>query len=162
MQFRSPLDPWGPTGKAKLSYVHYIISQGEAKLHISNLTSVFHCLPSVGPKQLCALVHLGCTRKELTHLWIHAACQSGFFENWNASINEVFGVKLIRKSVLDTKSAMSLKGITMTLEAKYEISIASQCQNIKVPKKSKLNNANCAAGFDGKMFQPRIVNVLQM
>ena len=24
---------------------------------------MFHLLPSVGPKQLCALAHLGCTRK---------------------------------------------------------------------------------------------------
>ena len=50
----------------------------------------------------------------------------------------------------------------MTRVAKYEINIASQCQNIKVPKKSKLNNAICAEGFDGKTFHPRIVNVLHM
>ena len=62
--------------------------------------------------------------------------------------------------VLDTRSGMPLKGITLTRVAKCEISIASQCQNIMVPKKSKLNNANCADGFDGKMLQPRIVNVL--
>ena len=30
----------------------YIIKQGKAKLHTSKLTSVFHCLPSVGLKQL--------------------------------------------------------------------------------------------------------------
>ena len=32
-------------------------------LHILKLASVFHHLPSVGPKQLCALAHLRCTRK---------------------------------------------------------------------------------------------------
>ena len=35
---------------------------GKAKSrHVSKLTSVFHHLPSVGPKQLCALAYLGCT-----------------------------------------------------------------------------------------------------
>ena len=34
--------------------------RGEAELHIYNLKK--HCLPRVGPKQLCALAHLGCTR----------------------------------------------------------------------------------------------------
>ena len=33
---------------------------GKAK---PSCVSVFHHLPSVGPKQLCALAHLGCTRK---------------------------------------------------------------------------------------------------
>ena len=49
------------------------MSQGEVKIHslqysarqsraaYIKLTSVFHHLPSVGPKQLCALAHLGCT-----------------------------------------------------------------------------------------------------
>ena len=34
---------------------------GKAELHISKLTSVVLHLFSVGPKQLCALAHLGCT-----------------------------------------------------------------------------------------------------
>ena len=64
MHFWSPSDSWDPPwSKAKPSYVHYIIRQGEAKLHILELTSVFHHLPSVSPKQLCALAHLGCTCK---------------------------------------------------------------------------------------------------
>ena len=39
--------------------------QGEAKVRILNFKttwSEFHHLPRVGPKQLCALAHLGCTR----------------------------------------------------------------------------------------------------
>ena len=35
--------------------------QGEAKLRIYNLKK--HHLPKVGPKQLCALAHLGSTRE---------------------------------------------------------------------------------------------------
>ena len=50
-------------GEAKPSYIQYIIRQGQAELQILELTSVFHHLPSVGPKQLCALAHLGCTRE---------------------------------------------------------------------------------------------------
>ena len=63
MHFGSPSDLQGPLGEAKLSYVHYIIRRGEAKLCILKLTSVFHCLPNVGPTHLCALAHLGFTRK---------------------------------------------------------------------------------------------------
>ena len=96
----------------------------------------------------------------LSHLWIHAVCQSGSIEFLNASSIELDGSTIIRKSVFDTKSAMSLKGMTLLSVAKYDISIASQCQNIMVPKNIKLIIANCAAGFDGKMLQPRIVNVL--
>ena len=55
-----PCSPWG---KEKLSYVYYVIRQGEAKLHISKLTSVFHHHPNVSSKQLCALAHLGYTRE---------------------------------------------------------------------------------------------------
>ena len=58
-----PPDPWGPWDEEKLSYIHYDISREEAKLLILKLASVFHHLPSVGPKQLCALAHLGCTRE---------------------------------------------------------------------------------------------------
>ena len=46
-------------GKAKL---RYIIKQGKAELRILELFSVFYHLSSVGPKQLCVLAHLGCTR----------------------------------------------------------------------------------------------------
>ena len=61
MNFGSASDTWDPCGKVKLSYVHYIIKQNEAKLYILELTSVFHHIPSVGPKQLCGVAHLGCT-----------------------------------------------------------------------------------------------------
>ena len=60
MHFGSPSDSLDPCGKAKPSYVHYIIRQGEAELRILELTSVFHHLPSVAPKHLCVLAHLGC------------------------------------------------------------------------------------------------------
>ena len=63
MHFGSSSDSWDPCSKAKPSYAQYIIRRGEAKLHILELTSVFHHLPSVGPKKLCALAHLRCTRK---------------------------------------------------------------------------------------------------
>ena len=59
-------DSWDPCSKAKQSYVQYIIRHGEAKLLKLELTSVFHHFPSVGPKQLCALAHLGCTREAST------------------------------------------------------------------------------------------------
>ena len=39
--------------------------RGEAEVRILNFKttwSEFHHLPRVGPKQLCALAHLGCTR----------------------------------------------------------------------------------------------------
>ena len=49
--------------KEKLSYVYYVIKWSEAKLRTSKLTSVFHHLPSVGPKQLCVLAHLEYTRE---------------------------------------------------------------------------------------------------
>ena len=63
MHFGLPSDSWDPCNKAQLSHVLYIIRQGEAKLCILELTLVFYHLPSVGPKQLCALAHLGCTRE---------------------------------------------------------------------------------------------------
>ena len=63
MHFGSPSDSWDPRGKEKPNNVYYIIRQGEAKLRILELSSVFHHLPSAGPKQLCALAHLGCIRK---------------------------------------------------------------------------------------------------
>ena len=42
--------------KAKASYVHDNTRGGKAKLGLSKLTSVFHHLPRVGPKQLSALL----------------------------------------------------------------------------------------------------------
>ena len=39
-----------------------IIRQGNAKLPILRLTSVFHYLPSIDPKHFCVLAHLKCTR----------------------------------------------------------------------------------------------------
>ena len=59
----SPPDPLVPWDKEKASYIHYDIKREEAKLRILKLASAFHHLPSVGPKQLCALAHLGCTRE---------------------------------------------------------------------------------------------------
>ena len=47
----------------KPSYIHYDIRREEAKQRLLKLASVFYHLPSVGPKQLCALAHLGCTRR---------------------------------------------------------------------------------------------------
>ena len=55
------LRPLGSMRQGELSYVHYNIRQGEANLRTLKLTSVFHHLPRVGPKQLCALAHLECT-----------------------------------------------------------------------------------------------------
>ena len=61
-----PSDPWGLSGEAKLSYVYDNIRQSKAKLSylwLSKLILVFYHLPNVGPKQLCALIHLGCTHE---------------------------------------------------------------------------------------------------
>ena len=63
MHSRAPPDPWGPWDEEKPSYIHYDIRREEVKQSILKLASVFHHLPSVGPKQLCALAHLGCTRE---------------------------------------------------------------------------------------------------
>ena len=63
MHFGSPSDSWDPCGMAKSSYVHYISRKDEAELRVLKLTSVFHHLPSVDPKQLYALAHQGYTRK---------------------------------------------------------------------------------------------------
>ena len=59
----APPDPWGPWDEEKPSYIHYNIRREEAKQRILKLASVFHHIPSVGPKQLCVLAHLRCTRK---------------------------------------------------------------------------------------------------
>ena len=59
--FVSPSESWDQCGKAKLSYAQYIIKRGKAELRILELTSVFHHLPSVGFKHLCAYAHLGYT-----------------------------------------------------------------------------------------------------
>ena len=50
-----------PMKQGKSSYLHYVISQGEAKLHTQKLILVFNHLPSVIPKQLCVLAYLGRT-----------------------------------------------------------------------------------------------------
>ena len=63
MHFGSPSDSWDPCSKEKPSQVQYSSRQGEAKLRILELTSVFHHLPTVGLKQVYALIHLGCTRE---------------------------------------------------------------------------------------------------
>ena len=52
-------------GKADLSTLHNI-RRGKAELRILELTSLFHHLPSVSPKQLCALAHLRCTYGAVT------------------------------------------------------------------------------------------------
>ena len=57
-----PSDFWDQCCKAESNYVQYIVGRGEVELRLLELTSVFHHLPSVGPKQLCALAHLRCTR----------------------------------------------------------------------------------------------------
>ena len=59
----SPPDPLGPRDNEKARYAHFDIRREEAKLRILKLASVFHHLPSFGPKQLGALAHLGCTRE---------------------------------------------------------------------------------------------------
>ena len=66
MHFGSPSDSWDQCGKPKRSHAQYIYRQDKAELHILELVSVFHHLPSVSSKQLCALAHLGCTHKEGT------------------------------------------------------------------------------------------------
>ena len=66
MHFGSPLDTSDPYSLVKLSHVHYIIRQGKAELCILELTSVFHHLPIVSPKQLCESAHIRCTRKVVT------------------------------------------------------------------------------------------------
>ena len=60
----SPPDPF--VHETRRRQVTYIMTLGKRKLsylHILKLASVFHHLPSVGPKQLCVLAHLGCTRE---------------------------------------------------------------------------------------------------
>ena len=48
-------------GEVKFHALRYSVRQSRAAL--IKLTSVFHLFPTVGPKQLCALAHLGCTRE---------------------------------------------------------------------------------------------------
>ena len=45
-------------GKAEPCTIYYLASRS-----LTELTSVFHHIPSVGPMQLQALAHLDCTRK---------------------------------------------------------------------------------------------------
>ena len=46
--------------RSQASYIKLLSRQGEAELRLLRLTSVFHHLSSVSPKQLCASAHLGC------------------------------------------------------------------------------------------------------
>ena len=48
-------------GKVKIHALQYSLRRSRAAY--IKLTLVFHHLPSGGPKQLCALAHLGCTRE---------------------------------------------------------------------------------------------------
>ena len=48
-------------GEVTLRYVDYNIRHWKAKPKISKLNPVFHNLPSINPKQLCASAHLGGT-----------------------------------------------------------------------------------------------------
>ena len=50
-----PHNPLGLWGMVKLSYIYDNIRWGEVNLRLSKLTLAIHYLPSVGPKQLCAL-----------------------------------------------------------------------------------------------------------
>ena len=75
----SPSDPSGTAAtEAKPRYVYSILIpygqsfKTQARLLLSEnytwqvnfrFTQLLHLLPSVGPKQLCALAHLGCTRE---------------------------------------------------------------------------------------------------
>ena len=52
MHFVSPSGSWDPWGEER----HYFIMSGKAKLCMSKHTLVFHHLPSVGQKQLCAFI----------------------------------------------------------------------------------------------------------
>ena len=61
-----PQTPGIHAARERPSYLLYIIRQSQAELRILELTSVFHHLTSVGPKQLCALAYLGCTREAVT------------------------------------------------------------------------------------------------
>ena len=54
-----PLQGSKRQGETKLGIL--VIRQGKAEKHTSKLTAVSHHLASVGPKQLCALLHLDCT-----------------------------------------------------------------------------------------------------
>ena len=63
MHSGSALETKGQWSEVKLSYVHYNIRLGKGEPCILKLNSVFHHLPNVGSKQLCALAKLECTFK---------------------------------------------------------------------------------------------------
>ena len=77
LYFGSLSDSGGPWGKEKPSYIRCIVRQGKAKQRSSKLTSLFHHLTSVSPKQLCALAHIGCPSKAGTSLKIYRWQMSG-------------------------------------------------------------------------------------
>ena len=59
MHYWSPSGPLGLRSEKKMSYVHYITRGGKAKFRTLKLTSVVNHLPSVSPKLLYAIAHLG-------------------------------------------------------------------------------------------------------
>ena len=63
--------------------------QGEPHICTSKLASVFHHLPSVGPKQFCELVHLGYTCKAICPSVIHKDILEHFFWHLNFPIFSV-------------------------------------------------------------------------
>ena len=60
-----------PMRQGKLRFVHYYIERGSVGLQILKLTSVFHHLPSVHSKQLCALALLGHTTKQVLPSYVY-------------------------------------------------------------------------------------------
>ena len=59
--------------------------RGEAEVRILDFKttwSEFHHLTRVGPKQLCALAHLGCTRAAGTSQFLHILLMPGLTDNY--------------------------------------------------------------------------------
>ena len=81
-----------------MNFVHYDIRQGKAKLCVLKLTSVSHHLPSVIPKQLCALAHLGCTCKVGTYFLVMTITE--FQSMQNNQHNEHVQKSMILSSVM--------------------------------------------------------------
>ena len=90
MHSGSSSDPWGPCSKQKLRSMHYDISWVEANLRLAKLTSVFHHLPNVGPKQFCALAKQVLPSVLPTH-------EPDFFtkcNNYNTKVCDIFWASL--------------------------------------------------------------------
>ena len=78
LEFQRPSQTAAEQGKAELRILYFkttwsefqkpsqiAAKRGKAELRILDFKTIwseFHHLPIVGPKQLCALAHLGCTR----------------------------------------------------------------------------------------------------